>query len=90
MEEYYNPTLKEFINAVLDGETLYYKIGDYPYNQPIENPEYGIIDIKVPHTISCKKQAIKDELKLKDKDITEDDVDYFYFPELTVIYLKNN
>ena len=126
MEEYYNSTLKEFINAVLDGQEIYYIINDTMIKSQSKDVKYGIIDMKYPYEFNNSntleldyvlhknnvtldeftrfnnllkflevqnifaslKPNIKRELKLEDRDITEDDLDYFYLPELNTLYLK--
>ena len=125
MEEYYNPSLKEFIDAVLDGKDIYGNI----YSLGEENPEYILIDFNNPantNIYACDKlenisrimhrnnetltsfirfnsllkfleiqnewiglkKDVAEEIKIKDRDLTKDDYEHLYFPELTTIFLK--
>jgi hypothetical protein len=125
MEEYYNPSLKEFINAVLDGKDIY----GNTYLPTSDNPEYILIDFNDPGNTNVYaynkldgisrtmhrnnetlasfirfnnllkfleiqnewiglKKNVAEEIKIKDRDLTEGDYEHLYFPELTTIFLK--
>ena len=126
-EEYYNPSLKEFINAVLDGKDVYGNI----YSLGKKNPEYILINFNNPANTNVYaydklegisrvmhrnnetltsfirfnnllkflevqnewmglKKDVGEEIKINDRDLTKEDYEHLYFPELTAIFLKNN
>lgn len=125
MEEYYNPSLKEFINAVLDGKDVYGNTCLLNSN----DPEHILIDFNDPANTNVYaynklegisrvmdrnnetltsfirfnnllkfletqnewiglKKNVAEEIKINDRDLTEDDYEHLHFPELTTIFLK--